>query len=171
MTCGMVLELGLDGVVRSVRAPGAAERVAVEGEVRVEVRLLPLLPDGGMASLLRAALGSAGWIEGESGGLCRPVGDAMAVLEAGGTVVRVSRVAVASSLPGGVGGVRVELGVENARALTEAEATVRAELAAAVDGVHREAVMQRARALGDVESVTENGSAGGGYELTVVVRG
>ena len=125
MTCGMVLELGLDGVVRSVRAPGAAERVAVEGEVRVEVRLLPLLPDGGMASLLRAALGSAGWIEGESGGLCRPVGDAMAVLEAGGTVVRVSRVAVASSLPGGVGGVRVELGVENARALTEAEATAK----------------------------------------------
>lgn len=90
MACGLNLELGWDGIGRVVRSKDATDTVHVEDAIRLDVRLLPILPEDAMKALLREQLREKGWIDQPDGTLVRVLEDgAEATLEADASAVTV----------------------------------------------------------------------------------
>ena len=83
MACGLNLELGWDGIGRVVRSKDATDTVHVEDAIRLDVRLLPVMPEDAMKALLREQLREQGWVDQPDGTMVRVLEDgAEATLEA-----------------------------------------------------------------------------------------
>ncbi|MEZ4405701.1 MAG: hypothetical protein R3A52_04275 [Polyangiales bacterium] len=198
MACGLNLELGWEGVGRPIVSRDMKGTVHVEGEISVDVKMLPILQDEAMRALLQRVLAEKGWEKSPDGSMSKRFGSATATLSADGKTVTLkvekqSEVSGRASvqqqddesdtkaeqraereaeknLEAEKGRVKTRLEEEGTRALLREEPGLRAALQEALNRVYREALEQRARELGEVESVQERGDVGGDYEVTVVVR-
>ncbi len=198
MTCGMTLELGLEGARRMFRTRSADEGVDVVDEVHLDVAVLPVLPDGEMREIVREMLREGGWGARQDGGLEKSFGGAVAVLSPDGAKITL-RVAGATTVSASAT-VAVEpdekdskaeraaelqakervrvlaerererLEAQNVKTLTAQEPMLRGEVQRALNRTYRKALETRARQMGDVESIAERGDEGGSYEVTVVVK-
>jgi hypothetical protein len=194
----MNLEIGWEPLTRVLRTRRGADEVGVEGEIHVEVRVLPLLPEAAMRALLRGLLVEKGWQQEPDGSLIRTLGAATAMLSPDGTSVTlrlcsedtvrvVARVEsekdvdeagveqqLAAELERALTAARTtareQLARENALALAKLEVELRAELQEALNRTYRRALEQRAREMGEVESIQERGETRGTYEVTIVVK-
>lgn len=196
MTCGMTLELGLEGLRRVYKS--SSEGVDVVDEVHLDVAVLPVLPDGAMREIVREMLREGGWSARSDGSLEKTFGGAVATLSPDGAKVTV-RVASASTVSAQVTvstaadekvseaeraaelqakervkelarRERERLAAANVKTLTAQEPAVRAEVQRALNRTYRKALEERARQMGEVESIDERGQQGGSYEVTVVVK-
>ncbi len=198
MACGLNLELGWEGVGRPIVSRDMKGAVHVEGEISVEVKMLPILADEAMRAALQRVLAEKGWEKSAEGTMSKRFGGATATLSADGKTVtlrvekqsevsgrasvqqsadesdekaeRRAERAAEKNLESEKARVKTRLEEEGTKALLREEPGLRSALQEALNRVYREALEQRARDLGEVESVQERGDVGGDYEVTVVVR-
>ncbi len=195
MACSLLLEVGWNGVARTMLTRDLKGEAHADDSVRIDVRLLPLLGDGRMREILRGVLVRQGWVSTPEGGLEKAFGEAVAVFDPETLVVVLSaRASVevsarGSAVSSGDAGAADEAALVQAtkalaakelaesqrlasqvtQSLIRDEPGLRSALQEALNRTYREALEERARQMGEVEGVVEQGDVRGGYEVTVVV--
>ena len=198
MPCGMNLELGWEGLGRIVRSKDQSQDVSASDEIHIDVKLLPIVNDGQMQTLLRKVLEADGWKKQPDGSLTKEVDGVVASL-APDTSEIVLRAKEKKSVTVTQQGVfekdtseeeiekslakqanaqldavakreQERLNREVVARLLGVEPAMRDQVQTALNKVYREALEQRAKELGNLEWVREQGSPDGSYEVTLVVK-
>lgn len=196
MPCGMNLEIALEPV-RVVLKKGDSEDLESSDSVHLDVKMLPVLP-GRMAEVLRQQAKQAGWVEQPDGSLTTQIEEVTLALSPDATSLTLSRTVketakveieslvrgddseedaqtqldadVLEQMAAERARVKAKLDQENLTRLTAVEPEARAALNTLLNRTYREALETRAREMGELESLTENGSPEGSYEVKIVVK-
>lgn len=199
MACEMNLQIEWVGLKRRLRSVERKETLAVEGEIHLDIRMLPILEEAAMLQVLKEVLKERGWREQEDGSLTKEIGAAIAVLPPEGKTVtlrqkrekeisatsgvsrdlsldektaeKVARQEADRKLSEQKKKERAKLEEEIMRQLAALEPELKAEMQAALNQTYRRALEARAREMGELESLQESGDPGGSYEVTITVRG
>jgi len=172
--------------------------VSAQDEIRIDVKLLPVLPEEQMREILRRVLEANGWSKQEDGSLTKNIEGVVAQLgpDASRVVLRAveKKTIIVTERRGFDKDTKdEEIDEQFEKGLTDqmertkkaqeealsrvavarllgAEPSLREQVQTALNKVYREALEQRAKQLGSVEWVKEQGDPGGNYEVTLVVK-
>lgn len=159
--------------------------IIVCDELELPLRLLDVLPGGGVQALLRQELQQDGWAQEADGSMTKQDSGVQLRLapDASKVTARVERKAElaktvvaesqeeADQLAEEDKARRIETQEEYARkALLRVEPELRVKLNDVLQRVYIEALKRRAAQMGTIESVTEGRDAQGEYELTIRVK-
>lgn len=189
MPCGMNLELELEPI-SIILTKKDGEDVNSKDVVTLHVKMLPILPQDGMLTSLKARMREAGWTEHPDGSLTRALEEAEMRLSPDGKEITVTRTTSVTEIvvQGTVQQDETEEQArdrlyeaekvkakekterENLARLTALEPQARQELQVLLNRTYREAIEQRAREMGTLESLVERGDVGGTYEVKVVIK-
>lgn len=196
MPCGMNLEIALEPV-RVILKKGDSEDVTKTDTIHLDVKMLPILV-GKMGNLLKEQAKAAGWVEQPDGSMTTQIEDATVTLSPDATSLTISRTVqekavveieslvrgeesedaaqtqldqdVVKQLEAEKLRLQEKLDRENLAKLVAVEPAVRGLLNSLLNKTYREALETRAREMGELESIVENGSPEGSYEVRIVVK-
>lgn len=198
MPCGMNLELGWEALGRIVRSKDQSKDVSASDEIHIDVKLLPIVNEAQMQTLLRKVLEADGWKKQTDGSLTKDVDGVVATLapDTSEIVLRAKETKSVTVTQQGVfekdtSEEEIEKSLEKQAStqldaaakreqerinrevvarLLGVEPAMRDQVQTALNKVYREALEQRAKELGNLEWVREQGSPDGSYEVTLVVK-